>query len=105
MAKWQKQREEWGFDERETWSLDYAFALWLYERLKVYNQINIIDTSFHKIKYKEETLSFQDCIDRMIEGLKIRIIDEFNWNLDADQIEKVEDAMQLFALCYHYLWW
>ena len=59
ISQWQKQREEWGFDEREVWDLRYAFALWLYERLKVYDEENIIDTSFHKFKYNGETLTFQ----------------------------------------------
>ena len=32
--QWKKEREEYGFDERETWNLDYMFDLWFYEHLK-----------------------------------------------------------------------
>ena len=32
----QKQQSVYGFDARETFSLDHAFYLWLYERLMMY---------------------------------------------------------------------
>lgn len=34
-----KQRKEWGFDARETFSLDGTFYEWLYERLRVYKEV------------------------------------------------------------------
>ena len=34
--KWAKQKDKYGFDERETWSLDHYFAEWLYSHLKMY---------------------------------------------------------------------
>ena len=40
----------------------------------------------------------------MIDGLKIMLID-YNWDKKADKIEKVEDVVHLFALCFHCLWW
>lgn len=37
--RWQKEREEIGFDERETWSLDHTMNLLLYERLRRYKEL------------------------------------------------------------------
>lgn len=104
LPAWQKQREEFGFDDRETWSLDYSFHLWLYERLRRYDEINIVDTSFHKFEYNGETLTFQDCIDRMLEGLKIELTTDY-YNQTDEQKKKVDDVVNIFALCYRALWW
>jgi hypothetical protein len=101
---WKQQREEYGFDERETWSLDSTFEFWLYERLKMYNDINIVNTSYHKYKFKNEQITFQDCIDRMLEGLEISLtVDEFYRT--EEQNKKVEDVVHIFALCFRSLWW
>lgn len=102
--KWKQEREIYGFDSRETWSLDYTFRLWLYERLSMYNEINCIDTSFHKFEFKGQTITFQDCINRMLEGLKIELtIDEYERT--EEQKEKTDEVIAIFALCYWCLWW
>ena len=101
---WDKDREIYGFDSRETWSLDFTFKLWLYERLSMYNEINCVDTSFHKYEFKGETITFQECIDRMLDGLKIELtIDEYRRT--DEQKEKVDDIVNIFALCLPSLWW
>ena len=41
--KWEKEREECGFDERETWNLDFTFFCWLYERLMKYKEVSPVD--------------------------------------------------------------
>lgn len=37
---WAKQRKERGFDDRDTWSLDYTLAQWLVPRLKRFKEVN-----------------------------------------------------------------
>jgi len=84
--------------------MDFTFKLWLYERLSMYNEVNGVDTSFHKYEFKGEIITFQECIDRMLDGLKIElIIDEYRRT--DEQKEKVEDIVNIFALCLHSLWW
>jgi hypothetical protein len=103
--KWEEEKEIYGFDSRETWSLDYSFRLWLYERLCMYNEINIVDTSFHKFEYKGETLTLQNCIDRMIEGLKLDLTIE-EYDLKKKEVQnKIDDVFPIFALCCPFLWW
>lgn len=48
--RFKKQRYEYGFDDRETWSLDYTLATWLYSHLKMYLEIGgeIVDLEFYK---------------------------------------------------------
>ena len=101
--KWAKERRKYGFDSRETWSLDYTFALWIYERLMMYKEVNCIDTDFHTYKSKGETLTFTQCIDKMIEGFKIKAKDSY---VPGDEDwQKIDDAFKLFGLCHNSLWW
>lgn len=46
--RWKIERKKYGFDTRETYSMDYTSATWLYEHLKVYKKVNICDLSYHK---------------------------------------------------------
>ena len=41
--RWIKEREIYGFDEKEIWSMDFTFKLWLYERLSMYNEVKTIE--------------------------------------------------------------
>lgn len=102
--KWFKQRLKYGFDDRETYSLNSTFNLWLYQRLMMYNEINIVDTTFHKYTFEGKEITFQECIDKMLEGLKIAlVINEFEYT--PEEAKKVEDVVKIFALCFPSLWW
>lgn len=101
---WKEQRKTYGFDEREVWDLSHTLFLFLYERLMMYNEINCINTSFHTYEYKGEALTLQDCIDRMIEGLRIAInID--NYNYGDCELKKIDDIFPILALCKYQLWY
>ena len=38
-ARWKEQQETYGFDDRETYSLDTTFYMWLYERVMMYKEV------------------------------------------------------------------
>ncbi len=101
---WQRQRDEWGFDERETWSLDYTFKLWLYERLKVYNEINTVDTTYNKFKFNGELITLQDCLDRMINGLE-KVLKYREDTSHGPGKDTMDDVLNIFTLCFGGLWW
>lgn len=44
------QRKKYGFDERETWGMDYTMITWLYSHFKMFLEIGgkIVDLEFHK---------------------------------------------------------
>lgn len=101
---WEKQREEYGFDERETWSLDYTFRLWFYERLKMYNEINGIDTSYHKIEYKGKEYTQQECMDFILNAFE-KTFKINGWEFKKEIVEEVQTAYDLIAKIMHLLWW
>ena len=107
--KWRKERKEIGFDERETWSLDRTMELLLYERLCRYKEIaeKVIDLDFHVFEYNNEELTQRQCIDRMIEGLKLELtLDPFDEKREDKYVkEKIENIWKIYDLCKITLWW
>ena len=74
--KWKKERKKYGFDSRETWNLDSTMAELLYERLKMFNEVNLIDTHYHTIEIDGVEMSMQEAIDELLKSLKLRLTDE-----------------------------
>lgn len=68
--RFKKQRRKYGFDQREIYNLDHTFAEWLYCRLKMYDDLNFIDTSFHKIEWNGESVTMQQAIDTLLKASK-----------------------------------
>ena len=103
-SRWREQRRIYGFDERETWSLDNTFFYWLYERIKMYDEINIVDTKsdFNKIIFRDKEFTLQDCIDFLLENCKTIIL---NQGMNDSIIEVEKDVLDLWRECYRYLWW
>ena len=100
---WAEQRKEYGFDERETWSLDYAFVEWLLERLVMYKNVTIVDMSYHKFDFKGEVLTQEECIDRMIELCKKYIFTKDSW--DAELPKTWYELTELWSICGQAMWW
>ncbi len=102
---WYKERRKYGFDSRETWSLDTTFYIWLYEHLMMFKEkaSDKIDLTYHKFEYKGEILTQIDCIDRMIEGCKLYIQDsESN---EKEKQEKIKSVCEIWALVIPAMWW
>lgn len=74
--KWKKERKKYGFDSRETWNLDSTMAELLYERLKMFNEVNIIDTSCHTVEVDDVKMSMQEAIDELLKALKARLTED-----------------------------
>lgn len=103
---WQKQRREYGFDERETWSLDSAFYLWLYERLKMYLEYasRVVDLDFHEFIFKGEKYTQKQLIDMMIERLE----NYFDNKYDTESEEEsscLDEVAEIWALVLPAMWW
>ncbi len=101
--KWAKEREEYGFDEREICNLDYAFYCWLYERLKMFVERACVNLENHTFEYKGETLTQRQCVDKMLEGLEIVLIKQADEFTEEDWI-KFEDITYIWALVIHDMW-
>lgn len=117
----EKEREIYGFDSRETWSLDYVFYMWLYERLKMFVEIGgqVVDLNFHKFNFKGKEYTQLELINMMIERLEYYFnedardskIDEYRkqgmgiFEADNKAYEPVKEIGEIWALVLPAMWW
>lgn len=102
--KWEKERETYGFDERETWDLDLTFHLWLYERLKMYVDVSFVNLEYHKFKYNGEEYTKKQLIDMMLERLEFSFKEGYN-DLDEKQYAYVSEIEKIWAVVFPAMWW
>lgn len=72
--KFDQEREEYGIASHETWSLDVSFVEFLYISFMMYNEVNIVNTHFHKFEIDGEEWDMQKAIDYIIETSKNHLI-------------------------------
>lgn len=105
---WHHEKNKYGFDEREIWSLHYTMDLLLYERLSMYKEkaSKHIDLTSHKFTYKGQELTQLECIDKMLEGLKLNLtLDDLDEKRNDKNIQElIKDVYYLYALCKDTLW-
>ena len=66
-GSWAKEREEYGFDNRETWNLDRIFIEWIYTRVLMYKEYTICNLDYHKFTYKDSEITQAEAIDKILE--------------------------------------
>lgn len=117
----EKEREIYGFDNRETWNLDTVFYMWLYERLKMFVEIGgqVVDLNFHKFDFKGKEYTQLELINMMIERLEYYFnedardskIDEYRkqgmgiFEADNKAYEPVKEIGEIWALVLPAMWW
>lgn len=107
--RWDKEREKYGFDYRETWCLSYTMNLFLYERLCMYLRIadEYVDLRLTKYEYNGEILTLEKCIGRMIYGLKLELTlkDDDEKRRMPEYRKFINDVYPLYDLCKYDLYW
>ena len=94
-AQFKKQRLERGFDESETWSLDYTIACFIAPRLKefieIYKKVIVDDCGL--VPKAERALK---AFEKIAEGDTVWKEDEYN---------EITEALKGFAEIFLGLWW
>lgn len=102
---WSKEREEYGFDERETWNLNTTFAEWLYSHLKMYVDVCNVNLSFYQFNLDGEWYTHGEAIDFILE----RCVDYLKtepWLDDEEKaVEGMYDACRMWAEILPTMWW
>lgn len=101
--RWDKQIEEYGFCEAETWDLDKAFAQIIYERLMMYLECadSRVDLSHPTIEVLDTELSLKDAIEFTIWECKKAIK-----AIDSDKYVSTMDIVwQMMGKMHKHLWW
>jgi len=105
-ANWEKERQIYGFDNRETWSLDFTFYLWLYERLMMYKEIGgqTVDLTYHRLEYKNKEYTQLELIDEMLTRLRFCFSEEYDeWN--EEHYKYVHEIEAIWAIVLPAMWW
>lgn len=103
--KWKEQRKKYGFDERETWSLNYTFYAWLYERLKMYLEKadSVVDLNFYMFTYKKETLTQKEWIIKLIGYCEDYL--ENPDTLEEKKLKQMKDIVNIWNMILPCMWW
>ena len=100
--KWEKEREQYGFDERETWNLDFTFFCWLYEHLRKYKEVSPVDLNCKIVKVNDEEKNLGEWIDIMINNAEALILLDM---YSEENIKLAEFTIEIFKQTIFYLWW
>ena len=100
--KWESERLEFGFDERETWNLDFTFFCWLYERLKKYKEVSSVDLTRKIVKVNNKEKNLEEWIDIMIKNSESLILANI---YSEENIKLAEFTIEIFKQTIFYLWW
>ena len=100
--KWDKEREEYGFDERETWNLDRTFIEWIYTRVKMYQEINGVDTNFYRFVYNGEELTQEQMMDRILCLAQDILLENVDDNKIPEIMKEICDIWKEILPC---MWW
>lgn len=92
-----EQRMERGFDDSETWALDYTIARFILPRLKRYDEI-AEDAIIRSDKVKQQTKN-------VIAALELVIRDGEGESLNGREEKEVEEGMRDFVEIFRELWW
>ena len=98
--KWEKEREQFSFDEREMWLLDFTFFCWLYERLKKYKEVNHTDLTSKIIKVNNEEKNLEEWVNLMISNSKDLILANI---YSEENIKLAEFTIEIFKKTIFYL--
>ena len=102
------------FDERDTFNLDSTLIMWLYERLRYFQdavtkQVVMDDPEWRTYEVDGEQLTQLQCINRMVEDCKIILLYK-EWEDEHDlEWPKIDAAMRdlfkVFSEVYWAMWW
>lgn len=105
------------FDSRETWSLDYTLATWLYEHLCTYKEYagQIVDLSYHKVKVRRlritkkgnvktesAVMSEEEAVDLACDYLRRSLTEAWD---DVLRLEYEAAALRIVEKLLPVLWW
>lgn len=104
---WAKEREEYGFDNRETWNLDRIFIEWIYTRVLMYKEYSIVDLDYHKFPYKDLEITQAEAIDKILELSKeILLMDDYYSIKNSEKtINNQREICDLWKEVLPAMWW
>lgn len=95
--EFKKQRMERGFDDSETWGLDYTVASFIIPRLERYQELANERLARDKQLIRE--------VDMLLEAMKLIVKDEGSHLWNEKEKDIVTQGLALFPKVFTTLWW
>lgn len=107
--EWQKDQQEYSFDERATWCLDEEIKRLIYERLVFFQRYapKPSEELTPKMVYKKKEYTLEEYLDEILEGLKLDLtLDEFAPERKNKKTgAKIKNALPMLFENMGCLWW
>ncbi len=105
-SQWAAERQEYGFDERETWNLCDTFYAWLYEHLRMYVDRcdDIVNLNFHTFEYQGTTFTQLEMINKICEIIEYYFSPGFD-DWDEHDCAYVSNIEKMWAVVMPAMWW
>ena len=112
--QWTKDRKVYGFDERETWSLKDRSLCWLYEHIKMYQEISDINLDHWQFDINGTEMTHRQVLNKILEDIEvyfnvngsfIKKYGEDNvlwWNTQPKLAKEIWD---LWGTVFPAMWW
>lgn len=111
-----RQRKKHSFDERETWSMDFTLASWIYEHFMMYKKIACVDLTLHKFNIYKWDNEKKEILNEKIEVNQIEainlVLNNIKFYLTNNDTEKEIEASDRFKYAFYIIaeimpamWW
>lgn len=104
--QWIEEQKIYGFDSTDTWSLDSAFYLWLYEHLRMYmdRASEIVNLHFHQFTYGTKQYYQDELIEEMLKRLRFYFSKEYD-EFNEDHYAYVSEIAEMWGTILPAMWW
>lgn len=110
--KLKKERMTYGFDVRETYSLDTTMYYLLYERLCMYLEKSneIIDFTYYKFDYNDKEYTQEELMNLLLDKLKTAVtFDFYDYGNETKEYKEryayISDIWSIWNILHEYMWW
>ena len=103
LNRFRKQRKTYGFDERDTWSLDSMMIEMLYERVRMYVDVasEVVNLDFHEFEIDGEVYSQIQAIKLLLEACEKYLLNDDLFPNDEDG----KRVWEIWATLSPAMWW
>ena len=107
LKRWKKQREKYGFDEREAYEVYSIFAEWLYCHLKMYCKkvSKAIDLDYQTVEFEGNTYTENEAIGRILKWTEYFLKNHDDLEKRDKSLKKLQKASRLWSELILYAWW
>lgn len=102
-GQWAQEREQYGFDSRETWNLDRTFIEWIYSRVMMYKEVTKIDMNFYRVPYHDGEITVGAAVDEILRLAREILTGEEND--EQIMLDNSREICDLWKEVLPHMWW